>query len=260
MTKRKEDYMSLEIVTSEKFGELECNFYRNMNDDILVTREQIGAALEYAEPRKSIEKIHNRHKERLDRFSVVTKLTSTDGKKYDTFLYSEKGIMEICRWSRQPKADSFMDFTWDVMSKILHKEYQSIDYSPILSEINSLRNEIQSVKYINVRQQPMKHYSKWKRKTNPKIKLLSEFFNESTLTILKNLYIELEDTYDLDLNEYKESYCFEMGLENCSQLDVIESNRSLQDMFDLLINSLLERYELVYDVEENIKRKTIFDQ
>lgn len=44
---------NLKLVTTENFGNLECNFYRNMNDDILLTREQIGQALEYADPSKS---------------------------------------------------------------------------------------------------------------------------------------------------------------------------------------------------------------
>ena len=33
---------NLKLITTEKFGELDCSFYRNMNDDILLTREQIG--------------------------------------------------------------------------------------------------------------------------------------------------------------------------------------------------------------------------
>ena len=36
---------NLKLITSETFGDLSCNFYRNMNDDILLTREQIGLAL-----------------------------------------------------------------------------------------------------------------------------------------------------------------------------------------------------------------------
>lgn len=47
---------NLKLVTTENFGNLECNFYRNMNDDILLTREQIGQALEYANPAKAIQK------------------------------------------------------------------------------------------------------------------------------------------------------------------------------------------------------------
>ena len=41
---------SLKLITTEKFGSIPCDFYRNMNDDILLTREQIGSALEYANP------------------------------------------------------------------------------------------------------------------------------------------------------------------------------------------------------------------
>lgn len=72
------------------------------------TREQIGAALGYANPRESIKNIHMRHRERLDQLSVVLKLrvAQTDtpsGGAQDTILYTRKGIMEICRWSQQPK-------------------------------------------------------------------------------------------------------------------------------------------------------------
>lgn len=43
---------NLKLITTETFGDLSCNFYRNMNDDILLTREQIGSALEYSNPQK----------------------------------------------------------------------------------------------------------------------------------------------------------------------------------------------------------------
>ena len=62
---------SLKLITTEKFGSIPCDFYRNMNDDILLTREQIGSALEYANPDDALSKIHRRHKDRLDQLSVV---------------------------------------------------------------------------------------------------------------------------------------------------------------------------------------------
>ena len=66
--------MSLELVTTEKFGDLDCNFYKNLSDDVLLTREQIGSALEYSNPINAIKNIHMKHRDRLDRFSVVYKL------------------------------------------------------------------------------------------------------------------------------------------------------------------------------------------
>lgn len=108
---------NLKLITTENFGNISCDFYRNMNDDILLTREQIGSALEYSHPDIALGKIHNRHKDRLDQFSVLTKLVSTDGKEYDTYLYTQKGVMEICRWSTKKKANQFMDWCWDVIEK-----------------------------------------------------------------------------------------------------------------------------------------------
>ena len=116
---------NLQIIKSENFGNVQCDFYGN-NKEIFVTREQIGQALRYDSPRTAITKIHNRHKERLDKYSVVTKLVSTDGKSYDTYLYNAKGIMEICRWSQQKKADEFMDWTWEVMDSLRKGETTNI--------------------------------------------------------------------------------------------------------------------------------------
>lgn len=36
-----------------------------------MTRKQIGEALEYANPQKAIAKLHERYKERLDKFLVM---------------------------------------------------------------------------------------------------------------------------------------------------------------------------------------------
>lgn len=102
--------MNIKLITTETFGELPCNFYRNANDNVLLTREQIGQALEYNNPQKAIDNIHSKHKDRLNELSVTTKLRATDGKYYNTMLYTERGIMEICRWSRQTKANLFMDW------------------------------------------------------------------------------------------------------------------------------------------------------
>ena len=109
----------LTLVKSANFGNVQCDFYSHgKSKEIKVTREQIGTSLEYEDPRIAIAKIHDRHKNRLDKFSVVTKLTTTDGKQYDTYLYSARGVYEICRWSQQPKADAFMDFAWDTIEAL----------------------------------------------------------------------------------------------------------------------------------------------
>ena len=66
--------MKLKLITTEAFGTVPCDFYRNMNDDMLLTREQIGQALEYKDPSKAIRKIHLKHKDRLEPLCIRLKL------------------------------------------------------------------------------------------------------------------------------------------------------------------------------------------
>ena len=105
----------LKKVKNSQFGTVICNYYGNGKGEFFMTRQQIGQALEYDNPQKAIDNIHAKHKDRLDKFSVTLKVRATDGKMYITTLYSAKGIYEICRWSRQPKADEFYDHVYDIL-------------------------------------------------------------------------------------------------------------------------------------------------
>lgn len=109
---------ALTLATQKPFGNLTCDFYKNDSGEFYMTRDQIGRALEYSDPQKAIDNIHSRNFDRLDVLSVTLKLRGTDGKLYDTRVYILRGVMEICRFSRQPKADKFMDFVWDVMESL----------------------------------------------------------------------------------------------------------------------------------------------
>lgn len=106
---------NLKLITTENFGDLSCNFYRNMNDDILLTREQIGQALEYSDPSKAIRKIHLKHKDRLDELCVRIKDKTFDNTQTgasreqnnnlitERVYYTERGIMESAVGQDKPK-------------------------------------------------------------------------------------------------------------------------------------------------------------
>ena len=108
----------LVLADTVPYNNVMCDFYDRPGDDIYMTRQQVGQALGYSNPQKAIDNIHQRHKERLDKFSVTLNLRGSDGKTYVTTAYSAKGVYEICRWSRQPKADMFMDFVWEVVERL----------------------------------------------------------------------------------------------------------------------------------------------
>lgn len=129
--------MNLQLIKSESFGSVECDFYGNGKNEFFVTRKQIGEALEYSDPQLAIDKIHARHKDRLDKYSVTTKLVGTDGKAYNTTVYTRKGIMEICRWSQQPKADAFMDWVWEIMDSLVSGKSRLVPARRSLGETNA---------------------------------------------------------------------------------------------------------------------------
>ncbi len=267
---------NLKLITTEAFNNLSCNFYRNMNDDILLTREQIGQALEYSDPQKAIDNIHSKHKDRLDELSVTTKLRATDGKCYNTMLYTERGIMEICRWSRQKNADLFMDWVWDIIEKYRHNEFTP-DLSHITNTLasitetltnlsqtmTSMQQEINSIQEIKQVDQnlPKKKWSYWSTKMFPKYQVLANYFQISNTELYKNLYNEMKNTYpDIDLNQEIDDYCYENHLDSCYTLDVIEHNITLRKLFETVVDSLLDQYNLMDTYNKNTRIPTIFDK
>lgn len=261
---------NLKLITTETFNNLPCNFYRNMNDDILLTREQIGQALEYADPSKAIRKIHFKHKDRLDELCIRIKDKTFDNTQNgasrgqndnlitERVYYTERGIMEICRWSRQKNANLFMDWTWDIITKYRHNELTP-DLSQVTSTLNTITNTLTTLtqtmtsmqQEINTLKQPesklpKKKWSYWSTKMFPKYQLLADYFQISNSELYKNLYNEMKNTYpDIDLNQEIDDYCYENNLDSCYTLDVIEHNKTLRKLFESIVDNLLEQNNLV---------------
>lgn len=125
--------LELKLADVRSFGNVKCHFYKG-NSEIWMTRSQIGEALKYSDPNGSIKNIHCRHKDRfLDKSKVVQIDTPSRGKQ-NTTIYNRKGMMEVCRWSQQSKADSFIDWCWDVMDEIMNTGSYDIKIPKTLPE------------------------------------------------------------------------------------------------------------------------------
>ena len=95
------------------------------SEEAWFTRFQIGSVLEYADPQHAITLIHNKHKERLDKFSRESQIKTPSGTQVG-FVYSIRGVLEICRWSNQPKADMVMDALYDMAESVVKKGYYTV--------------------------------------------------------------------------------------------------------------------------------------
>lgn len=70
---------SMTVITSKPFGALNVDVYEDSKHQYYMTREQIGTALEYDDPRKRIAVIHSRNKDRLDKFSRGFQIETPSG-------------------------------------------------------------------------------------------------------------------------------------------------------------------------------------
>lgn len=272
---------NLKLITTENFGNISCDFYRNMNDDILLTREQIGSALEYTNPRTAIKNIHRKHKDRLDELSIRIKSggyqnePTSKSEEQERVYYTERGIMEICRWSRQPLANQFMDWCWDVIEKYRNNQEfaNTIDntalntltqaITALTSTVSTMQQDISSIKEKQTQTQkqiPKKSFSRWTSKMFPKYQLLMDYFGIDRKELYHNLFLELQNLYpDIDLAQMQDDYCFENNLDNCFTMDVIEHNKELRILFENMVENLLDRYKLKSDTDEEYTyRRTIF--
>ena len=272
---------NLKLITTENFGNISCDFYRNMNDNILLTREQIGSALEYTNPRTAIKNIHRKHKDRLDELSIRIKSggyqnePTSKSEEQERVYYTERGIMEICRWSRQPLANQFMDWCWDVIEKYRNNQEfaNTIDntalntltqaITALTSTVSTMQQDISSIKKQqtqNQKQIPKKSFSHWTSKMFPKYQLLMDYFGIDRKELYHNLFLELQNLYpDIDLTQMQDDYCFENNLDSGFTMDVIEHNKELRILFENMVENLLDRYKLKSDTnEEYTYRKTIF--
>lgn len=152
------------VITSKPFGALNMDVYEDSKHQYYMTREQIGRALEYNNPNKAIQNIHVKNADRLDPLSTFLKLRNVEGgitKEREIICYSLRGVMEICRLSRQPKADAFMDFCWDIMESLmrgdtvlatpqmdaaLSKEFIDVRLHALFDSMKNLQSELDSTR------------------------------------------------------------------------------------------------------------------
>lgn len=269
---------NLKLVETDVFNEIAtCDFWGNANNEYLVTREQIGRALGYSNPANAIKNIHLKHKERLDKFSTQLTLGYVEGDRYverERILYNRKGIMEICRWSRQPLADKFMDWCWEIMDRLISNSLNTVtlsreEYSMIINTVNEvgqlnkvneqLTRQLQIISAQNTTMQdklsriwqkimlivPPVHYSSWKNKMSQKVvslaKILGYTNDDDRKSIYGDIYNMMRSDYDIDLDSYKENYLLsQIDCKNVAMIDVIDSDTALRDIFEEIVDRYIQ--------------------
>lgn len=163
------------------------------------------------------------------------------------------------------------DIAWEVQRKLVNSYFrlkETVSQDPtilaiqmITENMKLLQQEISAIKEQQSQKSiPKKAFSHWTSNMFPKYQLLMEHFQITRKELFHNLFLELQNRYpEIDLSQMQEDYCYENSLEKCYTMDVIEHNKNIRMLFESLVDSLLEKYQLSYLEKEYLHKPTIFD-
>jgi len=105
----------LVLFKSENFQGIECDFWKNNNDEIFMTSEQLGVVLGYSFPREGINKIVLRNDYlKNDEFSTEVRMGSPSGVQ-TTRVFNEDGIYEVAFLSKTDMAKEFRSWVRKIL-------------------------------------------------------------------------------------------------------------------------------------------------
>ena len=128
------------------------------------------------------------------------------------------------------------------------------------NKFDSLEARVSTLENTTPKSLPKKQrFTYWQSKMFPKYQALAEYFEIQLKDLYKNLYREFQNMYpDIELNQIVDDYCYENKLETCYTLDAIEHDKTVRVLFEQLVDTLLEKYDLVLH-KEKLVVSTIFD-
>lgn len=169
--------MKLRLVKQGDFLGTKCDFYVDEDNNIYMSRTQIGYALEYKQPQNAITIIHKRYPELLkDKSIELDRVNLTPTPKHlrnneKVFMYTEMGIYDIVRKSNQPIADKYFEWVFTTIQSIKKNGFY----------ITSEKDE----KWLGIRQET----KQVRKQETDMIKRFVEYAKEQGSTRANNYYI-----------------------------------------------------------------------
>ena len=167
------------------------------------------------------------------------------------FIACEQGL-KIATAKLQARNDDIQALAQSVNNLV-----QKIDskFDSLEDRVSTLENNVTTPKVLPKKQR----FTYWSSKMFPKYQALAEYFEIQLKDLYKNLYREFQNMYpDIELNQIVDDYCYENKLETCYTLDAIEHDKTVRVLFEQLVDTLLEKYDLVLH-KEKLVVSTIFD-
>ena len=176
------------------------------------------------------------------------------------------------------KLELYQDKCADVLASVFidNKTTEQITMQPTLDALNNFTKTVNdALLSLNERMSkleksqeevkkslPKKRFSYWSSKMFPKYQLLMDHFgipSKQNGILYKELYKEFHNTYpDMEINQIVDDYCYDNGLDSCFTLDAIEHDKTVRKLFETMVDSLLDKYDLLSE-NATVKENTIFN-
>ncbi len=141
----------LQLIKSAKFGEIQADIYKKDNEPYM-TAKQLGECLGYSDPIIAINKLVKRNEYlKSKEFSVLTKLVSTDGKQYNTRIFTEDGIYEITMLAKTEKAKEFRSWVRKILKSLRRGETKLVsmtEYQRMMAQTRSENAKIRKAQIL----------------------------------------------------------------------------------------------------------------
>ncbi|WP_312145549.1 BRO family protein [Lysinibacillus capsici] len=129
----------LQVVKSEMFNGVSCDFYRNENGEVFMTALQLSESLGYAS-KGSFDSLISRNEYVKDgEFSATCKLQAPDGKQYETRIFSEDGIYEVSMLAKTKVAKDFRAFVRKTLKALRKGEIVLVEPQTVDAELEIKR-------------------------------------------------------------------------------------------------------------------------
>jgi prophage antirepressor-like protein len=136
--------MNLTLARNELFQGREADFYQG-DGTYFMTVEQLAFCLGYSNGRKGIDTLISRHNYLKDRdFSVTLSLKGTDGKSYNTRLFSEDGIYEVAFLSKTAVAQAFRAWVRKILKELRQTTLPALQ--DLTSQLEMNKADIEKIK------------------------------------------------------------------------------------------------------------------
>jgi hypothetical protein len=110
--------------------------------ELFITAESLGTALGYKDPRVQVTRLFNRHRDLLEDFTAVVKLT-TPGGVQEIRIFNETACNIIAMKANTPKAKEFIKWAAKIITDYRHGKLQkTLPSASLIKEMSKLLHPI----------------------------------------------------------------------------------------------------------------------